>query len=264
MKRIVSTAVSLIGLSVASQALAHDNCNINLDGNVEYHKGLLTVDMENGSVMTISQDHTLTINNQVQSLNAEQQRWVSQYYQHVDEAIPMSLSIAADGIALASTTINDVFSELFGADNDVTMEFDDLFTEMSEEMDRAFYDADGNIRISTRELEENEWLEGGWESQFEQRMESAISQSMGKILIALGTQMLWEGGDMAAFEEKMERFGDTIEQRVEAQALQLEDKAEQLCAVLAKAEEAENEMQRTIPGLEDLDMMDINYRPSKM
>lgn len=264
MKKTLGTALTLVGLSVTPQAMAHDSCNINLDGNIEYHKGVLNVDMDNGSTMTITPDHTLQINRQEQSLNAEQQQWVSQYYESIDRAIPMSLAIAAEGIHLASTTVDDVFSELFGAGSDVTTEFSDMFADMSDELNRNFYDADGNIRISTREMENDEWLQGGWESEFEERMERAVAQSMGKILVAIGTQMMWEGGDMDAFEAKMERFGETIEQRVEGQAKTLETKADALCEVLAVAEEAENNMQRLIPGLEDLNMMDVDYTPSKM
>lgn len=260
MNRII-TLTALTSLVIASPVLAHDNeCNVELDGNILYEKGMLTVDMDNGSTMTITPEHDLSINGESVRLDKQQQRAVSDYYRHIDTAIPMSVSIAVDGLELASSAVNEVFSELFGADNDVVTEFNTMFADMSDELDDTFYDGNGNIRINSREMQQKDWMDGGWEDEFEDRIQTAVSQSMGKILIALGTQMMWEGGDMDAFEAKMERFGDSIEERVERQALKLEEKADNLCAVLAQAEEAETRMQQSIPGLDGLNLMDVTYR----
>ncbi len=259
MNRIL-TLTTLGSLVMATPVLAHaKECNVELDGNILYERGVLTVDMDNGDTMTITPDHDLSINGEAIRLDQQQQRAVSDYYSHIDTAIPMSVSIAVDGLELASSAVNEVFGELFGADNDVVSEFNTMFADMSDELDNTFYDADGNIRINSLEMQQKNWMDGGWENEFEDRIESAVSQSMGKILIALGTQMMWEGGDMDAFEAKMERFGDSIEQRVERQALKLEDKADDLCEVLAQAEEAETRMQQTIPGLDGLNLMDVSY-----
>ncbi|GGW91857.1 DUF2884 family protein [Alteromonas halophila] len=259
MNRII-TLSALVSLGLSTPALAHDdNCNVELDGNILYERGVLTVDMDNGSTMTITPDHNLTVNGEAIGLDSQQQRWVSDYYTHIDTAIPMSVSIAADGLALATTAVDEVFGELFGADNDVVTEFNTMFADMSAELDDTFYDENGAIRINSREMRQKEWMEGGWENEFEDRVEEAIAQSMGKILVALGTQLMWEGGDMEAFEAKMDRFGESIETRVERQALKLEKKADQLCQVLADADEAETQMQRHIPGLDGLNLMDVSY-----
>jgi len=80
---------------------------------------------------------------------------------------------------------------------------------------------------------------------------------MGRILIAIGTQMLWEGGDMSEFEQKMERWGEDLEYRLESQAASLEEKGEALCEVLKKADYAEGKMQASIKGLNRLNLLDI-------
>lgn len=260
MNRIITLA-ALTSFGISTPVLAHENdCNVELDGNILYEQGVLTVDMDNGSTMTITPDHNLSVNGEAMNLDREQQRWVSDYYTHIDTAIPMSVSIATDGLELAATAVNEVFGELFGVDNDVVSDFNTMFADMSDELDATFYDGNGNIRINSREVEQKDWMEGGWEAEFEDRVQTAISQSMGKILVALGTQMMWEGGDMQSFESKMERFGESIEARVEAQAEAIEIKADDLCRVLAEAEEAETNMQRYIPGLDGLNLMDVTYR----
>lgn len=87
---------------------------------------------------------------------------------------------------------------------------------------------------------------------------------MGRLLIAIGTQMLWDGGDMSEFEAKMERFGESLEHRMEAQAGALEEKADALCDVLQEADYAETKMQKSIPGLSELNLLDMDRHSMKM
>jgi predicted ArsR family transcriptional regulator len=69
---------------------------------------------------------------------------------------------------------------------------------------------------------------------------------------------------MEAFEAKMERFGESIEHRVETQAAALEEKGDALCEVLQEANYAENKMQASIPGLGGLDLIDMRSGEMKM
>ena len=71
--------------------------------------------------------------------------------------------------------------------------------------------------------------------------------------------MLWEGGDMSEFEQKMERWGEDLEYRVESQAAALEEKGDALCKVLKKADYAEGKMQASISGLDDLNLLDLDH-----
>lgn len=264
------TTLSLVaaGLLMSGTAAAHTefngHCDVELDGNIQYYKGVLTVEMNNGSSMTITDDYTLTINGESVSLDREQQRWVEDYYNHIDTAIPMTLNIAAEGLEIASTAVGEVFGELLGADDEMVMEFEDLFAGLSEEMKTRFYDAQGNIRVDSTEFNQPGWFDNAWENEFEQRIESLVSQSVGRIMVAIGTEMMFGNGDMAAFEQKMERFGERIENRVEAQAEALEGKADALCAVLAKADYAENQMQQHINGLDGLNLFEMKNGALKM
>lgn len=246
-------------------AFAHDNeCNVQLHGALQYHQGLLTVDMENGAVMAINSDHELSINGDTISLSGAQQQWVDEYYDNIDKAIPMTLEIATEGLAVANVAVSEVFGELLGADNSLTGDFDQMFTTLEEKLDSSFYDEAGNIHIDSTQFEGDDWFDESWEAEFEQQVESLVSQSMGQILIAVGTQMLWNDGDMGDFEERMERFGETIETRIESEAEALEEKAHKLCDVLKEANYAEHKMQTTIPGLDELNLLDMRGDNMKM
>lgn len=261
---LVAAGLLLSGAANAHAEFNNDHCDVELDGNIQYYKGLLTVDMNNGSTMTITEDYALSINGESVSLDREQQRWVEDYYNQIDTAIPMTLNIAAEGLEIASTAVGEVFGELLGADDEMVMEFDALFTGLSEEMQTRFYDAQGNIRVDSREFNQPGWFDDAWADEFEERIESLVSQSVGRIMVAIGTEMMFGDGDMAAFEQKMERFGEGIEDRVEAQAEALEGKASELCTVLAKADYAENQMQQHINGLDGLNLLDMKGGELKM
>ncbi|AEF01690.1 DUF2884 family protein [Alteromonas sp. 76-1] len=240
------------------------SCDIELDGHLQYYQGLITVDMQNGSTMSIDDTYHLVINGESVSLNNEQQQWVNTYYDRIDTAIPMTLNIASEGLEIASVAVSEVFGELLGGDNKLTEDFDTMFTSLNEKLATSFYDDSGNIKVDTAKFDEPGFFDESWEDEFEAQFESLISESMGRILIAVGTQMLWNGGDMEAFEEKMERFGETIEHRVESQAAALEEKGDALCEVLQEANYAENKMQTSIPGLGGLDLIDMRSGEMKM
>ena len=256
----------LIASSVLSApSFAHDNtCDIELNGHIQYYQGLLTVDMQDGTTLSIDETHTLQINGETPSLNKEQQQWVTTYYDSIDTAIPMSLTIASEGLEIASVAVTEVFGELLGSNNQLTEDFDSMFVSLEDKLNQSFYDQAGNIKIDSTQLEEPGWFDEQWEDEFEEQIESLVAQSMGRILIAVGTQMLWDGGDMTEFEDKMERFGESLETRIETQANDLEQKSAALCEVLKQADYAESKMQTNIPGLDGLNLLDIDNRHMKM
>ncbi|RDV24002.1 DUF2884 family protein [Alteromonas aestuariivivens] len=260
---VISTSLAVTGTVAAHDGSSND-CNVDLQGDLEYYQGVLSVNMDDGSSMSINNQHQLTVNGETVNLDKDQQRWVSDYYDSIDTAIPMTLEIAHDGLEIASAAVGEVLGELLGEDDEFTGEFRELFDSLSDEMHSKFYDQNGNIRVDSGTFDEQSWFDNAWESEFEQRVESLVTQSMGKIMIAVGTQMLWGGGDMEAFEARMENFGEDIEHRFESSADALELKANALCEILAKADYAENHMQQSIPGLSELNLLDVNDSSLKM
>lgn len=262
-KLLLSVAVT--SALISGHAFAHDtsfqnnSCDMELDGHIQYYQGDLTVQMDNGSVMTIDAQHNMTINGESVSLDREQQRWVSEYYNNIDIAIPMTLTIASEGLQIANVAVTEVFTELLGGDQ-MGDDFNELFNSLETKLNTSFYDDAGNIRVDSTKFDEPGWFDESWEQEFETQIESLISESMGRILIAVGTQMLWEGGDMSEFEQKMERWGEDLKYRLESQAASLEEKGEALCKVLKKADYAEGKMQASISGLDDLNLLDIDHR----
>lgn len=266
MKKLLTASTIALAIATSGSAAAHaefdnDHCDIELNGNIQYQQGLLTIELENGDVMRIDDSHHMTINNDSIDLTSEQAGWTAQYYDSIEQAIPLTLEIAKEGVQIASVAVTEVFTELLGADDDLIVEFDQLFEELSFEIDDAFYADDGSFSIQSNDFEEDSWVSQKWEDQFEERVEDLIEKSMGKLLIAIGTQMLWSDGDSGDFEAKMENFEQTIEQRVESQAAALEVKADELCHILAEADYAEDKLQNSVSELSSLDFLQLeNYK----
>ena len=257
--KTVAASLILTTAFIAQPALAHvevDNqCNMELHGSVTFDHGDLTITTESGEKVLITPSHQLYVENKAVNLDTDEQRWVSDYYTSIETAIPMTVEIARDGIKIASFAITEVFTELLGEDNDLSENFDTLFSDLSNEIDERFYAADGTYKFDSTGLD-GDWTDAAWSEEFDDKIESLVERSTGHLLMAIGRQMLFEDGDMDAFANRMENFGEMIEQRVEGEADALESKAEALCTVLAKADYAESRMQKNIAGLSGLDLLE--------
>ena len=155
-KLLVSAAVA--SALLCGQAMAHDthfqndSCDVELDGHIQYYQGDLTVKMDSGNVVKIDQYYNLTLNGQAIALDSEQQRWVTEYYDSIDMAIPMTLTIASEGLKIANVAVSEVFTELLG-DNTMNDDFQALFTSLETKLSTSFYDDAGNVRVDSTEFE---------------------------------------------------------------------------------------------------------------
>ena len=260
--RALALAVSTL---LTTSVMAHnDECDVNLHGNLEYNKKMITVEMDSGSVMTIAPDNQLTINGEAVTLDDDQQQYVDDYRTAIDEAVPMTVNLVSDSIDLAGTAVGEVFGELLGPDDELVRDFQGTLKEMRGEMEHHFYTEDGSIRVSGNDFEDDGWFDFAWEDKFEDRIENMVSEATGKLLVAISSQIVSGDGDMDEFADRMENFGENLEERLETQAESIEHRAEDLCEVLREADIAEGKMQKSIPGLDELDLINIKRHSNRM
>ena len=260
-----STALVATVFATSTMAIEINNesCGINVEGDMSWNAGVLAVQIDDDKEMVITPGHIMTINGRTIALDDDEQAWVGTYYDNINTAIPMTLDITYDALALAGSALNEAFGELIGTDSGLVTDIDVFFTDLRQEMDTHFYDENGQIRVSSEDFKDDGWFADSWEDRFESQVEEIVAQSTGRLLIALGTQMLSSDGDMDDFADRMENWEDDFEQRVEAKASAIEARADALCEVLQKADYAESKMQKHIAGLEQLDMFTIDDK-SKM
>ncbi len=259
MKKLAAIAVAAVLTTAPAFAeMNTDSCDVSMQGDVSWQKGVLTLTTVNDQEIVINPAHNLTLNGKQVSLNSDQQEYVTSYYEQIETAVPMTLNITYDALELAGGAINEAFGELLGADNGIVEDLDEMFADLRTEMNTHFYDEDGEMRISSEDFDEGGWVSERWEDKYEDKVEDIIANSTGRLLIAVGKAMLSGDDDFEEFEQHMENWEEDFEQRVEAKSSAIEARADELCEVLKKADYAENKMQKHIPGLESLDMLKID------
>jgi hypothetical protein len=262
--RTMLFAGALVCCSLPVFALDSNNkCNVELNGNMQLENNVLAVTLDNNTRLTIDQDKTVYIEGIALTLNTEQQHWVDNYYDGINHAVPQAAAIATDAVALASTALNDVFTELLGSDNTALADLSDKLRDLDQQIQYNFYADNGDIRLHSESFENGEFFGEQWEAQFEEAIQDLVTDSIGHIMVALGTQLIFSDGDMNEFEQKMDRFGKQMEQKVEYQATALEEKAGALCSTLVKVDFAETQLQN-IKQLASLDVIQLHDRPRRM
>jgi hypothetical protein len=250
-------------LACCSLPALANQCDVEFNGNMQLENNILSVNLDNDTRLTIDQDRILYVDGKALTLDPRQQRWVNNYYDGINQAAPQAASIATDAVALASTALNEVFTELLGSDNSALTKLSDKLLSLDKKIQYNFYAENGDIRLHSESFENGEFFGQQWEAQFEEDIEDLVTDSIGHLMVAIGTQLIFNGGDMDAFEQKMERFGEQMEQKVAYQADALEEKAEELCSTLARVDHAETQLQQ-IAQLAELDVIQMQHQHHRM
>lgn len=240
---------------ISSSAMAAD-CNVNLKGDLSLEKGVLTLSTNSNHPLILDGTRA-TFNGNVMSLNADQQQLLNQYHQQVSDLAPQVAGIAMDAVALASEGINSAFGELLGYDDQLVLEFDEEMDRLREQVSQQLYAEDGSIRFNSVQLKDNQFLGPQFESEIEEKVKKMVSRSMGSLMMAMGKQMLASGGDMKSFEQRMENFGENLEQRITSKAEIIEKRADSLCYDLARLDDLEQQIGQRIPALSELDIVRV-------
>lgn len=253
-------------LLASGSTMAHssnDHCDINFEGKMQLENNILTLYTKDNDKVRIEDDHRIYVNGEELYLSGEEQQWVENYYDGVTTAVPIAAQIAVDGVAIATEAVGMVFGELLGSNTRGVDELTYKLEELGEKIQYNFYAEDGSIRMNSEDFEDGNFLGEEWEEDFEEAVSDLVTSSMGHLMIAIGTEMLFSGGDMDAFEQRMENFGTEIEEKMEFKGEAIEAKAEQLCTHLAKVEEAERALQHNVSELAKLDIISLNKNDNK-
>lgn len=240
----------------ASQVSANQ-CNIEFNGNLTLENQILSIQTADNRQVLIDADKKLFVDGQKITLSSQQKQWLANYYDGISDAVPAAAEIAGDALTLAGGAINQAFGQLLGDDSEVLTDLTDKIDRLNEEIQYNFYAEDGSIRLKSAQFKNGEVFGHQWEHEFEQAIEEIVSQSIGQLMVGVGTQLIFGGGDMDEFEQRMETFGEQMENKIEYQSVALKAKAESLCITLAKIDYVESKLQENIRELENLDILTV-------
>jgi hypothetical protein len=256
------SALTLMACASCAQAIVNvePECNVNLNGNVRLFEGNLDITTDEGAIIRITPDYQVSVDETVLNLDAQETEYAKTYYESVNSAVPMAVDIATDAIVIANNAITEVFGQLLGFDDPIIDDTQALFDDLNDTIDTRFYDAQGAFVLQGSDIESDGWFDQQWKNDYEQRVEALVERAVGRIMVAIGTQMLLGGDDNESMIARMENFDQDIEMLVEEKADDLEYKAEALCAVLKEADEAENALQASAVELAELNIIYIERK----
>lgn len=251
-------------LTFCSSTAFANQCDVEMHGDMQLENDILQITLDDQTIVKINQDHILFIDGKNISVNAEQQKWVSRYYQDIQQAVPEAAQVATEAVTLASSALNEVFTELLGAGNSALNNITQKLQTLKEGVKYNFYAHDGSIHLNSNSFKDGEIFSREWGQEFEKAIEELVSESIGSLMIAIGTEIIMGGGDTQAFETKMERFGQQMEHKMEYQSVALQTKANQLCSTLLSIDLAETQLQTHIKQLSNLDLLHIDKNQNAM
>lgn len=272
MKNAFITTAVAAAISFSNGAMAHqqqneennhisistDNCDLEFNNKLYITPDSLNIEASSG-VVVIDQDGNLSINGEAQSVSASDQTLLAHYADAVRGQVPQVAEVAMEGVELAGVALNEV-GTAFGLENMSAME--EMMANIGEEIQSAFYDGGTFVIDQGRFDTMGDTFDDKFDEQMEEAMEALVMESIGSLLISLGSEMLSSGGDINNFEQRMERMGQQIEEKVELQAKSLEQKAHQLCYDFKDLAAQEDELQARIPTLKDYDVFIVNSEKS--
>jgi hypothetical protein len=254
------SALGLVSiLSFPAHALVHlePECNVNIHGNLRIAENDIEIVTEDGDTLLINKKEQFFRNGKLVALNKQQKNNLSIYVDSIHTAVPMAVDIASDGLEIAGATITEVFGAFLDQDDQLIKDSRDLVTEFSDKLNQQFYDDNGAFTVNGTQFKHNGWFTNQWEDNFEQRGSDIVTKATGKMAIKLAALMI--SGDEKAKDTlaNLEGLETSIDELVEQKANLLEDKANELCKVLEKAEKAETALQTSSDDFAQLNILTV-------
>ncbi|WP_448213853.1 DUF2884 family protein [Colwellia sp. MEBiC06753] len=262
MTKFAAGALLLLSTPLMAHDINTDACDVNINAGVKINSQTLSFYKDDRQLYQIIGAHQLIVDGEEVSLSASQEKLVNDYSTSIRAVVPQVKSIAIEGISLATEGVNLAFNELLGEDNDIGRELTEELNKMSAEIDKHF-SVERGIEFNEDGFVGEDIFGEDFEQRIEDTVERAVQSSMGSLLMAVGREMMFSGGDMEAFETRMENFGSQIEQQMETRASAIEAKADEVCLSVLAIDQLESAMQREIPELAEFNLIEVRHKDHK-
>lgn len=256
MKQLLPAILFTSMAATSASAFAHNECNIDLQGGLHIEQNTITFKKNDKALYSIVDDQTLMLNNQVIDLTSNQQSLVTEYSTSIRQTVPQVKEIAVGAIDVAVEGVNMAFDQLLGEGNNVSSDLTYELGRIRTEIDARF-SSDKGFYIDENGIQGDDLLGEDFDNHIESVVEDAVQKSMGTVMIALGQELLFSGGNMESFETRMEDFGQQIELQMEERAMALEEKGDQLCRSIVAIDELEEQMKNEIPEIAHTDVLKV-------
>jgi hypothetical protein len=233
-----------------------DKCHVEFINDVMITPDNLEITTAQQSKFTIHDSGDVLKDGKVISLTPTQQDAMRDYADSLRVQLPQVASIALEGVKVAGVALNEVSNALELSSLDpLNTVLDELHIEINE----TFYQ-DGAFVMGKQTFDQ---FGSHFDTQFEARIESSIKaammESLGSILMAIGSEISHSNGNIDSFEQRMKNMGQAIKEKVEIQARAIESQAEQLCDQFETIAQTEQQLRHTIPAFSDYALFNTQH-----
>ena len=258
----IALCISVLTLfSVTSKAsdmhIEMSQCDVSMQGTLGIESGVMTVTTEKGQILSIDADQHVTLDGQAIALTSSQRALAEQYYYNINAAIPMGIEIAAQGLELSNVAINDILSPLLGEDDAMVIKLNELLTGIAKGLQNDIYDAQGNLSIAPN-MTGATWFTPEWEQDFERVLTDTIEQNMGRLLLAIGSELLFGEGDFGLEAFDPDALAQRVGDKMAHHGTQISEAMITFCSIVETADQAETELANSVDALNTFDV--IQYR----
>lgn len=253
----MKTLIASVLLLAAGSAAAHNSCNLELDAGLRITDDSIEFFDEDKQTYKIVEDQYLVVNGKPLTLNQSQQEAVEHYAASIRAAVPEVRGMALEGIDLAIEAITITFDSLLGDKNQVSAQLMTELNNVKSDVNRYF--TSGNpISFNRGNKDTPDFLGKYFETRVERIVETSVQNSIGSIMIAIGKEVLASGGNMEAFEARMNKFGEQMDTQMNAKAAGMEARGERLCSTMRAVDAHEEQLKHTVPAVAPFNIIHVN------
>ncbi len=238
---------------------ATSQCDIQVRGSMAFTDEIMTITDTRGDTLRIDANQQVEFNDEPLTLSPAQRILFEQYYYNIKAAIPMGVEMAAQGLELANVAVNDILSQLLGADDPMIIKLNELLMGIAVGLQNDIYDAEGNLSLAPQSPTNQNWFSPEWQTAFNQTLSDTIEENMGRLLLAIGSELLFGDGELGFGALDPDALAMQVEQKIAVHADELGRAAMTLCDIVAAAETAETELSQSLPELAKWNF--VHYQP---
>jgi len=237
MKKIL-IAAAILGVSGLANADTQSNvCHFSTDYNIDINEQRVLFNKSDGDSVEFKKGKLL-LNGEVVELTAAQAEASMNLQRGARAMVPKIAEIAVEGAELGIKATTMVLTSLFGDDQEMQ---NDLIKPIEKLSDKIKQNISAS-KLNTEALEKS--FDEAFDNELEKVIETAATKYAGKIVSnVLGSIFSGDSEEMEDLEFRMENLEHDIEEYVEANAKELETKADSLCLDMAELDKFDAQLE---------------------
>lgn len=250
----------ILCMSGISSVVAAEPCHLKMEAGLCVSPMLLEFYGEDKTAYQIKDHHQLIVNGKPVVLDSNQQALVTQYDQQVRAMVPEVREMVLEGIDLAIEGVTYTLDGLLGTRNKISIQLCSELGHLKGDVRRYF---DGEVlNFNNHQDVAAEFFGKHFEMRMERILDTSLQESAFGIMVAMGKEVLLAGGDVSAFDERMNRFGKELEAQIQSSSSAIKAHGLSLCKAAQALNNIEDQLRNAIPDMQSMDFIRVDAQTS--